>query len=90
MQWVAQTTMRRARRDPDNAAFFATVSPAQLHDFYPPIATVGALAVAGICVLASRDSGTVAMLTLLATNGLLIWKFHEAAVYWKSSIADEG
>jgi hypothetical protein len=90
MQWVAHTTMRRARRDSDNAAFFAGVSPAQLRDFYPQAAVVGALAVAGVYVLVSRDTGTVAMLLLLATNGLLIRQFHEAAVYWKNSIADEG
>ena len=89
MHWVAQITMRRARQDPDNEAFFADVRPAQLRDFYPQIAIVGALALAGGYVWVSGETGTITMLLLLATNGLLIRQFQEAAVFWKRSIADD-
>ncbi|TDJ23602.1 MAG: hypothetical protein E2O58_08185 [Gammaproteobacteria bacterium] len=89
MQWVAHSTMRLARRDRDNAAFFADVDPAQLRDFYPQIAIVCALAFAGLFVLTTGDQGTVAMLALLATNGLLLWQFHNSAEFWKRSIADD-
>jgi len=89
MHWVAHTTMRRARQDSDNEAFFADVSPAQLRDFYPQFAVVGALALASVYVLVSSETGAVTMFILLATNGLLIRQFHEAAVFWKRSIADD-
>jgi hypothetical protein len=89
MHWVAHTTMRRARQDSDNEAFFADVIPAQLRDFYPQFAVVGALALAGVYVLVSSETGIVTMFILLATNGLLIRQFHEAAVYWKRSIGDD-
>ena len=89
MQWVAHHTMRRARQDPDNNAFFAEVEPAELRDFYPQIAVVCTLMLAGVFILNSRDQGAVAMLALLATNGLLVRQFHEAAVFWERSITDE-
>ena len=89
MQWVAHHTMRRARQDPDNNAFFAEVEPAELRDFYPQIAVVCTLMLAGVFILISGDQGAVAMLALLATNGLLVRQFHEAAVFWERSITDE-
>ena len=89
MQWVAHHTMRRARQDTDNDAFFADVDPAVLRDFYPQIAVVCTLVLAGIYILLSGDQGAVAMLALLATNGLLVRQFYEAAVFWERSITDE-
>jgi hypothetical protein len=88
MHWVAHHTMRRARQDPDNDAFFADVDPAELRDFYPQIAVVVVLALAGVYLLVSGETGAVAMLILLATGALLVRQFHEAAVYWKRSIGD--
>ena len=89
MHWVAHHTMRRARQDPDNDAFFADVDPAELRDFYPQIAVVVVLALAGVYLLVSGETGAVAMLILLATGALLVRQFHEAAVYWKRSIGDD-
>ena len=89
MHWVAHITMWRARQDSDNEAFFVGVSPAQLRDFYPQFAIVGALALAGGYMWVSGETGTITMLFLLATNGLLIRQFHEASVFWKRSIADD-
>jgi hypothetical protein len=90
MQWVAHTTMRRARGDLDNAAFFADRTPALLSDFYPQIAVVCVLASVGAYVIVNGDTGAVAMIALLATNGLLTWQFREAAKFWRDSVADDG
>ena len=90
MHWVAQTTMRRARGDADNAAFFANRTPAQLGDFYPQIAVVCVFASVGAYVMINGDRGAEAMLALLATNGLLAWQFREAANFWRYSVADNG
>ncbi len=89
MNWVAHTTMRRARGDSDNDAYFKKMKPAQLRDFYPGIAIVCGLTIAGIYMLLSGDSGILAMLALLATNGILGWQFYQAALFWKLSVAED-
>lgn len=87
MVWVSHRTMRRARLDGDNDVHFRKIEPAQLHDFYPHIASVAVLAVSGIYVLISGGAGGFALLALLATNGLLGWQFYSAAMFWKQSTA---
>ncbi|MGB5345949.1 MAG: hypothetical protein WBN23_07290, partial [Woeseia sp.] len=67
MVWVAHTTMRRARRDDDNLTFFRKYRPATLRDFYPQIATVLALLIAGVFLMVSSNNGIPAMLALLGT-----------------------
>ena len=89
MNWVAHTTMRRARRDNDNDAYFNTMQPAQLSDFYPGIAITGGLAITGVYLLSNGDSGVFAMLALLATNGALVWQFRQAAHFWKLSVQEQ-
>jgi hypothetical protein len=89
MNWVAHTTMRRARLDGDNDAYFDIMEPAQLRDFYPGIAIVCGLALAGVYLLANDSSGILAMLALLATNGVLVWQFHQAAQFWELSVNED-
>ena len=89
MIWVAHTTMRRARRDSDNAEYFNTVKPAELRDFYPGFGIVCGLALAGVYLLTSGDSGILAMLALVAANGLLGWQFYQAALFWESSVTED-
>jgi hypothetical protein len=88
MSWVSHANMRRARQDPDNEAFFVNFEPAELRDFYPMISTVCALVFAGVFLLISGDQGLIAMLALLATNSLLGWQFHSAALFWKRSVSE--
>ncbi len=89
MIWVAHANMRRARKDPDNEAFFSGYQPAKLRDFYPQIAIVSALVLVGVYFRISGDQGWLAMLALLATNCLLGWQFYATAVFWQLSVADE-
>lgn len=88
MNWIAHLAMRKARADSDNDAFFRGVEQARLRDFYPPIAAVIGLTLAGIHLLVSRDTGAFAMLALLATGALLAWQFREAAKFWAQSLAE--
>ena len=88
MTWLAHMTMRRARLDGDNDAFFSNLGPAKLRDFYPAIAIVGVLALMGAYLLVSGDQGILAMLALLATNGLLMWQLHVSARFWDRSISE--
>lgn len=89
MNWVAHSTMRRARQDGDNDAYFNKLQPAQLHDFYPAFAIVCGLTIAGVYLLLSGDRGILAMLALLATNGVLGWQFYQAALFWNLSITED-
>jgi len=88
MNWVAHRTMQRARQDSDNDAYFSTMRPAALRDFYPGIAIVSGLALAGVYLLTSGDSRIFAMLALLATNGALGWQFYQAALFWEISVTE--
>ena len=89
MAWVAHANMRLARQDTDNDAFFRKFEPATLRDFYPHIAIVCVLALGGTYLLISGGQGLLALLVLLATNGLLGWQFYEASRFWKNSLAEE-
>ena len=89
MTWVTHITMRRARLDGENDAFFSTVKPAVLRDFYPAIAIVCGLMLAGVYLLASGDTGIVAMLASLAATCLLAWQFYLSAHFWDRSLSDD-
>ena len=89
MTWVAQMTMRRARLDGENDAFFGTLEPAELRDFYPAIGIVCGLALAGAYLLTSGDRGILVMFALLATNFLLAWQFYRSALFWNRSVSEE-
>ncbi len=89
MTWVAHTTMRRARLDGENEAFFGTLEPAELRDFYPAIGIVCGLVLGGAYLLTSGDRGVFAMSALLATNCLLAWQFYRVALFWNRSVSEE-
>lgn len=89
MNWVAHATMRQARLDGDNDAYFDKMRPAKLHDFYPGIAIVSALTVTGVYLLISGDTGIPAIFALLATIIVLSWQFQQAALFWEISVTDD-
>lgn len=88
MNRVAHISMKRARQDKDNDAFFAGVAPATMKDFYPQIAVVGVLALAGVYLILSGNLGIPALMLLLTVNGLLGWQFYAAAHFWERSMKD--
>jgi len=88
MIWVAHANMRRARQDPDNAAFFSKFAPAKFSDFYTPIAIVCVLVLTGIYLHISGNQGFFAILALLTTNVILIGQFYAAALFWKRNVTE--
>lgn len=88
MNWIAHITMRRARNDLDNEAFFATRAPAQLSDFKTEMIIVSFLALVGVYLLIIPDVGVIALLALLATLGLLAGLFYQATRFWEHSIRE--
>ena len=85
MNWVSHKTMVMARQDSDNDLYFGRMGPAQLRDFYPGIAIVSGLTLAGGSILASGDTGIFA---LLATIAALSWQFRQAAMFWALSVTE--
>ncbi len=77
------------RLDGDNDAFFGTLEPAELRDFYPAIGIVCGLVLAGLYLLTSGDRGMFATLALLATNCLLAWQFYRVALFWNRSVSED-
>jgi len=89
MVWVSHRTMRRARMDGANDAFFKLVAPATIRDFYPAIAMIGAVTGAGIYMRTSGDTGVIALLSLIMTTGLAIYQFRITASFWGRSLSDD-
>jgi hypothetical protein len=89
MVWVSHRTMRRARLDGDNEAFFRSLSPAEFRDFIPGIAMIAAVAGAGVYLYLSNDTGILALLALLMTTGLAIHQFRVTASFWERSLSDD-
>jgi hypothetical protein len=87
MAWVSQITLRRARLDGDNDAYFASVTPAMRRDFYPIAATVSGLAAMGVYLGVSGDRGWVAFGGLIGAIGVLGFQLHLNTVYWRRSMA---
>ena len=86
MTWVGHTTMRRARLDGENDAFFARVAPAKLRDFYAAISIVGMFALLGIYLFMFPLATTKILIALLAANGVLAWQFYQSSVFWSRSV----
>ena len=88
MNWIAHSTMRRARYDSDNEAFFRGREPAQWSDFYAEALIIGLLAVIGAGIQWSGDESVFAMLAVTATLCLLIWQYLQNAGFWERSVGE--
>jgi hypothetical protein len=89
MNWIAHLTMRRARQDPDNRAYFEGVGPARLRDFRLQIFGISALGIVGVFFILSAQRGVLALVVLLALIALLSYQFQQVALFWKRSLADD-
>jgi hypothetical protein len=87
--WAMQMIMHRAREDGDNAAFFATVAPATLRDFYPAIATIGFLWLTGLALAMTAHQGVFALLALLAAGAALGNQLRLNASRWRHAMSLE-
>jgi hypothetical protein len=83
---VSHTTMKRARRDPDNDAFFRDLPRATMRDFYSSAAIAGGLGLAGVYLIGAPDDGVIETLALVSAGGILAWQFYESTRYWKMSV----
>ena len=88
MVWIAHSTMRRARADADNQMFFDGLAPAELADFYPHIAAVTVIMVAGLYVRLSGNVGIVATFSMILVLLVLTWQFIIIARLWERTVGD--
>jgi len=82
MVWISHRTMRKARLDGDNDAFFEGVEPASLKDFAAPLATISAIAAAGLYITLTGNTGAFAMIAMLITVVLVLFQYRTADSFW--------
>ena len=85
---VSHTTMRRARQDGDNDSFFSQFRPATPRDFVPQFIFVTTMLVCGAYLVFAGDDGIFAFVVLVAANGLLVYQFAEAAMFWRRTVGE--
>jgi predicted lysophospholipase L1 biosynthesis ABC-type transport system permease subunit len=79
-------TMRRARREPENAYFFNKVGPAQWRDYRHSVAVVATLALFGVILCLFSDSQLLALLAMLAALVSLGYQSLQSKRYWMHSM----
>jgi hypothetical protein len=84
--WTGQTIFRRARQDPENREFFATLTPARLRDFAASISEVSGLVLIGILLYATGSPHWLAFLGLLFATGALAHQIQGTSRYWALSM----
>ena len=89
MVWGSHTTLRSARLDGDNDAYFKNSKPAVLRDFAPHFAVISLIFVAGLYMHFIGSVGVVAFSIMLATLLMLMWQYNQSAKFWESSIAED-
>lgn len=89
MVWVGHRTMRRARQDGANDAFFVSLAPATIRDFYPAIGMIGAIAGSGVYLIANDGTGLFAWTAMGFTAGLAVYQFRVTATFWERSLSDD-
>ncbi len=89
MVWVSHRTMRRARGDGANDAFFGSMAPAKFRDFYPAIGMIGGMAGAGIYLIENNGAGAFAWVAVGFTACLAIYQFRITAIFWERSLSDD-
>jgi hypothetical protein len=85
--WAIQLIMRRARLDGENDAFFATVTPATIRDFYPTFIIVGTLTGVALALGLTEHRGAFALVALLGAAGAIGYQLYRNALFWQRSMA---
>lgn len=88
MTYLDHSSMRRARRDPDNREFFEKIRAAEWRDFIPQGISVLFSVVAGTWLWYSGDYGWIALLVLLFALTALAYNAYIQAKFWRVSMGD--
>lgn len=86
MNWASHHSMRRARLDGDNDAFFANRKPATLRDHYSAIAIVAVFTLLGLLFWISGHRGWFALVAVFGALGVLAVQFWATDTFWRRSV----
>ncbi len=86
--YLDHSSMRRARRDPDNREFFEKIPAAEWRDFIPQGISVLFSVVAGTWLWYSGDYGWIALLVLLFALTAMAYNAYIQAKFWRVSMGD--
>ena len=86
MNWVAHSTMRRARQDGDNEEFFRDLAPSTWRDFYGAYFSIAGLAGFGVLVMLLAEFVTLALAAVGFTLVLLCVQLWTQAYFWNRSV----
>ena len=87
--WVSHNSMRRARLDPENAAFFGKVEPATLKDFGPAIGIVSSLVLFGIIIDLTGNQSWIPLGAIAFVNIALLMQIAASQRLWRNIIGSE-
>lgn len=88
MNWIAHVTMKRARSDPGNAAFFDQRGKAELSDFYPVIALIVVIASSGLGFILFGFVDWLVLVLLLVCFSSLVGQCLQLQRWWRRSVED--
>lgn len=86
MHGIAHLTMRRARQDRDNDAYFTTIGRATLRDLYPVVGIVGIQLAFAAYLFARPADDVVAAVGVVVVLGLLGYQFRGVVYFWNWSM----
>lgn len=86
MVWSAQSSLRRARQDPDNEEFFADIEPATLADFFPQIFASCILIATGLYILFADAPFAVSVVAITASFGILLHQALLVRLFWLQTL----
>jgi hypothetical protein len=86
--WASHTIFRRARQDPENREFFASVRPASARDFASSIGAVAGIGLLGLVLQISGSRGWLALGAVLCTIAALAYQIEQTRRFWERSMSD--
>ncbi|MFL2537666.1 MAG: hypothetical protein ACJ0RQ_15840 [Candidatus Azotimanducaceae bacterium] len=89
LHWIGQTTMLKARRDPENASFFDQTSPATWRDFLSVYLITFGMLLGGGLAWALGFSLTAKVGVMIAVIVVLFAQLRQMEIWWTRSVRDE-
>ena len=89
LHWIGQTTMLKARRDPENASFFDQTSPATWRDFLSVYLITFGMLLGGGLAWRLGFSLTAKVGVMIAVIVVLFAQLRQMEIWWTRSVRDE-
>ena len=86
MTSAGQHTMRRARLDGENDAFFRRIGPARLQDFVPSTVVVVVLVALGLGLGWTGHRGPGAFVAVILAFAMLAWQLWMMDHFWRQTM----